>query len=94
MNGNAADEFKGVHPYTKVCPNEVEGYFWGNSEISQIARLQDSLNDQLFDLRRLTRLKSDPPRGTIGFTGMTQEKYKVLKRPGGRRFGGRKGNKR
>lgn len=74
---------RGEHPFRKICPNEVSGYFWGMSEIAQIYKLQDLLNDQVRDITRLTRLKSDPPRAMIGFSGMNSEKYKVLKRPGG-----------
>jgi hypothetical protein len=70
-------------PFHKICPNEVDGYFWGTSEVTQSYRLQDLLNDQVLDLTRLTRLKSDPPRAAVGFSGITAEKYKVLKRPGG-----------
>jgi len=76
-------EMKGYHPFTKVCPNEVEGYFWGQSEIANIYRLQDDLNDQMRAIRRLTALRADPPRSATGFSGMTLEKYKAFKRPGG-----------
>lgn len=76
-------EMKGHHPFIKVCPNEVEGYFWGQSEIANIYRLQDSLNDQMRTIRRLTTLRGDPPRSATGFSGMTLEKYKAFKRPGG-----------
>lgn len=71
------------HPFTKVCPNDVDGYFWGMSEISQIYMLQNLLTDQIRDITRLTKLKAAPPRVLIGFSGMTQEKYKVLNRPNG-----------
>ena len=74
---------KGEHPFTKICPNEVDGYFWGTSEIDQIKTLQELLNDQLNEFNRLTRLKADPPRAFIGFSGMTQEKYRALRRPRG-----------
>ena len=40
-------ELKGFHPFVKVSPNEVQGYFWGMSEIACIYRLQDDLNDQV-----------------------------------------------
>jgi len=73
----------GEHPFTKVCPNEVDGYFWGLSELAGIYKLQDLLNDQMADVRRISRLKADPPRAAIGFSGLTQEKYRTLKRPGG-----------
>lgn len=73
----------GQHGFTKICPNETAGYFWGMSEIAQIYRLQDMLNSQIDTIRQLARLKSDPPRAFIGFAGMNQQKYKVLKRAGG-----------
>lgn len=76
-------EMKGFHPFTKVSPNEVQGYFWGMSEIAQIYRLQDDLNDQMRSLTRLRRLRADPPRSATGFAGLNLEKYKAFKRPGG-----------
>lgn len=82
LNGKEND-MKGYHPFTKVCPNEVEGYFWGQSEISNIYRLQDDLNDQLRAIRRISALRADPPRSATGFSGMNLEKYKAFKRPGG-----------
>jgi len=73
---------KGEQPYTKVCPNEVDGYFWGLSEIAAVYKLQELLNSQMKRLQEVTALKADPPRAFIGFTGMTQEKYNALRVPG------------
>ena len=74
---------KGCHPFVKVAPNDVNGYFWGASEILQIKPLQESLNEQLSELRRLSRLRADPPTVFTGFAGLTLEKWRRLKRPGG-----------
>lgn len=74
---------KGEHPYTKVCPNETDGYFWGLSEIACVYKLQELLNSQIRKLQEVTALKADPPRAFIGFSGMTPEKYNTLRRPGG-----------
>jgi hypothetical protein len=76
-------EMKGHHPFIKICPNTVEGYFWGQSEIANIYKLQDDLNDQITQIKRISRLRSDPPRTGIGFAGLSLEKYKAFKRPGG-----------
>lgn len=76
-------DMKGFHPFVKVSPNEVEGYFWGMSEIASIYRLQDDLNDQLRAIRRLTALKANPPQTFTGFAGLNPEKVKAFKRPGG-----------
>jgi hypothetical protein len=83
MNGDPPPEMRGHHPYSEICPNEVDGYFWGMSEISQIYKLQNSLNGQLANMNELLGLRSNPPRAFVGFSGMTQEKYKMLKRRGG-----------
>jgi hypothetical protein len=80
--GKNAD-MKGEHPFTKVSPNETQGYFWGMSEIAAIYRLQDDLNEQVRNLTRLRRLKADPPRSATGFAGLNLEKYKAFNRPRG-----------
>lgn len=74
---------RGEQPFRKICPNEVNGYFWGQSEIAQIARLQDLLTQTVNDVNRMVMLSADPPRAGIGFSGMTQEKYRALRRRGG-----------
>jgi hypothetical protein len=76
-------EMKGFHPFIKVCCNDVQGYFWGMSEINQIYRLQDDLSDQLMALRKMRRLKAEPPRSATGFAGLNLEKYKAFNRPRG-----------
>lgn len=83
LNGNAPSEFKGCQPFTKICPNEIDGYFWGVSELANIYRLQDSLNQQWLDLAIMAGKLADPSRVFIGFSGMTPEKWKALKRRGG-----------
>jgi len=74
---------EGQHGFHKLAPNDVDGYFWGASEIQQIYRLQDLLNDQIRDMARIIRLRADPPRVGMGFSDLTLEKYKTLRRPGG-----------
>lgn len=74
---------KGFQPFIKVCPNEAQGYFWGMSEIGQIYRLQDDLSDQIGALRRMRRLKADPPMSATGFAGLNLEKFKAFNRPRG-----------
>jgi hypothetical protein len=74
---------KGHQPFTKVCANEVDGYFWGQSEIAQIYRLQDRLNTQMRNLARLEARQADPGGTGTGFSGLTLEKWKQRKRPGG-----------
>ncbi len=77
------DKYAGHHPFVKVSPNEIQGYFWGMSEIAAIYRLQDDLNEQVRSLSRLRRLRADPPRSATGFAGLNLEKYKAFNRPRG-----------
>ena len=76
-------DMAGHHPFTKVSPNEIQGYFWGMSEIAAIYRLQDDLNDQVRSLTRMRKLAADPPRSATGFAGLNLEKYKAFNRPRG-----------
>jgi hypothetical protein len=81
--GDGGVFLQGEQPFCKICPNEVDGYFWGSSEITQISPLQDMLSGQIRDRNRLLKLNADPPRAAIGFAGLTLEKYRNARRPGG-----------
>src|SRR5262249_14634326 len=74
----------GRHPFIKVCPNEVEGYFWGRSELANIAALQEILNSRINDIDDIFRLQAKPPRSFSGFGGLTDEKALALLSAGGR----------
>lgn len=73
----------GRHPFIKVCPNEVEGYFWGRSELANIAALQEILNQRIDDVDDIFRQQAKPPRAFSGFSGITQEKALALLSAGG-----------
>lgn len=70
-------------PFVKVCPNRVPGYFWGESEVARIMRLQDMLTLRVNDISRIISLQSNPPKAFIGFSGITREKYRALMARGG-----------
>lgn len=74
---------KGEHPFRKVCPNEVDGYFWGRSEVAAVKTLQDLLNRRMDDYDKLASLQSNRPRAYIGFNGITDEINSMLNSPGG-----------
>ena len=71
------------HPFIKVCANEVDGYFWGRSELANVAELQGEYNGQRSDIRRIMRLQANPPRSFIGGANITAEKLAALQAPGG-----------
>ncbi len=73
----------GRHPFVKVCPNEVEGYFWGRSELANIAALQEILNARINDIDDIFRQQAKPPRAFSGFGAITTEKALALLSAGG-----------
>jgi hypothetical protein len=66
------------HPFTQICPNEVEGYFWGRSEIAIIVLLQEAITQRFDGITRLMNKQVDPDRAFIGFSGMNDERKTVL----------------
>ena len=73
----------GLLPYAEICPNPIEGNFWGLSEIAPLRKLQDALNDRIGDILMAQELQLKKPRAYIGFEGATEEKYAAAKKPFG-----------
>lgn len=71
------------HPFVKISPNDVDGYFWGRSEIADIFLLQDMIKARLYGIERLMRLQENPPWGFFGATGITAESWAAQNSPGG-----------
>lgn len=74
---------EGEQPFTEVCPNRLDNYFWGQSEVITLVALQDMLNSAIEDVRRITKLQARPPKAFIGFQGLNEQKYKALNVPDG-----------
>jgi len=74
---------KGRHPYTDFCPNRTADYFWGRSEILNIALLQESINSRLNGINRILRKQEDPPKKFIGSSGVNQQALARFNKPGG-----------
>jgi hypothetical protein len=70
-------------PFVEFCPNRLAGYFWGRSEIANLALLQSSVNKRVNGINRLLRLQEDPPAWFQGGTTMTQQKKNKFTKPGG-----------
>lgn len=74
---------KGEHPFILINSNPISGYIWGRSEIAQLAPLQDMLTTRVGDVKRILDLQVTPAKAFIGFSGMTQEKYRNVMKKGG-----------
>ena len=66
------------HPFTKVCPNEVPGYFYGASELLTVTALQDLISRRMDDADNILKRQARPSRAYIGFSNITPEKALAL----------------
>lgn len=73
----------GQHPFIEICPNPMDGYFWGRSECINIALLQSCITKRVNGINSLLRLQEDPPRYFRMGTSMKQQELSKLKKPGG-----------
>jgi hypothetical protein len=69
------DSGSGVHPYTKIQPNERDDYFWGRPEISDLIEPQGWLSTTANDIKRLLGLQVDKILGFTGIDGLTDETF-------------------
>lgn len=74
---------KGENPFIEICANPVDDYFWGRSELAMLQPLQDTLNTRVMDANRLLSIRSDPPMSYSGMSGLTREKHRAFRAPGG-----------
>lgn len=79
----AAPELKGKHPFIDFCPNPIDGYFWGRSEIVNVALLQEAINSRINGINRILRQQEDPPTKFVGSTGVNQVALSRFNKPGG-----------
>lgn len=73
----------GMHPYIEICPNSLDGYFWGRSELCNVARLQRAINDRIEGIDMMLRRQEDPPKFFSGVQGIKQAAYSLIKKAGG-----------
>lgn len=76
------DNCTGLHPYTLIQANEVAGYLWGRSELSDLIEPQSLLSTWADDARRLFGLQIDKIMGFSGYDGLTDEVYDASRAAG------------
>ena len=76
-------ELKGRHPFCEFCPNPLEGYFWGRSEIVNVALLQEFINKRISGINRMLRKEEEPSTKFVGSTGVNQMTLSRYRAPGG-----------
>jgi hypothetical protein len=73
----------GHHPFSEICPNQLDGYFWGRSELCNVALLQKCINLRVDGINQLLRKQEDPPKFFSGVAGIKQSAYSIIKKAGG-----------
>ena len=74
---------EGKHPFVEFCPNPLDGYFWGKSEIFHVWLLQEAINARINGTNRLLRQQEDPPTKFIGATTPNQNTLAKFRKAGG-----------
>lgn len=73
----------GHHPFSEFCPNRIDSYFWGRSEIVNVALLQEAINSRINGINSMLRLQENPPKKFRGVAGVNQNVLAKLNKPGG-----------
>jgi len=71
------------HPFVHICPNPMNGYFWGTSEVNRLIGLQAFRNERMEQVRDLLAKQVNPPHSLEGWTGALDEVDFALNRAGG-----------
>lgn len=80
---NPNNPLAGQHPFKEICPNRLTGYFWGRSELCNVALIQEGINQRINGINGLLRRQEDPPRIFSGGGPPNANAYAKLKKPGG-----------
>lgn len=80
---DANNPLAGLHPFVEICPNPLPDYFWGWSEMMNVATIQMQINNRVDGINRLLRLQEDPPTAFSGSSSSAQQLRAKLRRPGG-----------
>jgi hypothetical protein len=74
---------EGKHPFVEFCPNPLDGYYWGKSEIFHVWLLQEAINARINGTNKLLRQQEDPPTKFIGATTPNQNTLAKFRKAGG-----------
>ena len=72
----------GMHPFLECAPCQLDGYFWGRSEVCNVGVLQMQINSRINGINRLLRRQENPPKFFSGTTSINQQRYSALDKPG------------
>jgi hypothetical protein len=74
----------GIAPFVKLAPeNNLYDFFWGESFVAKLTRLQDWRTDRVYEIRKILAKQADPPQAYSGFGGIQEEKMAGMRSAGG-----------
>lgn len=82
-SGKKDPNLVGHHPFSEFSPNKLDNYFWGRSEIINVALLQEAINSRVNGINAILRLQEAPPKKFRGVAGVNQTVLAKLNKPGG-----------
>lgn len=75
---------KGCSPFVKLAPeHNCYDYFWGESFVARLTKLQDWLSLRLDQVQALMERQVDPSYAFPGWTGLVEEKALAYRKAGG-----------
>lgn len=81
--GWESNPLQGQHPFREFCVNEIDNYFWGDSEVRLVALLQESLNRRVNGINQILRRQEKPSWVFSGSTSLNQNAFAKLTNPNG-----------
>lgn len=82
-NPDPNNPLRSKHPFIEFCPNELDGYFWGDPILRLVALLQVQLNKGIDGINHLLRMQENPPKFMKGISGQAQTIASRLSKPKG-----------
>ena len=76
-------ELKGHHPFNEFCVNPIDGYYWGRSEVLNVAMLQEMLSARIDGINRKILKIEDSSYKISGSSGSNQNALTRFKKRGG-----------
>lgn len=83
LSGKRDPNLIGLHPFREFCANKMDSYFWGRSEIINVAFLQEAINSRINGINSMLRLQENPPKKFRAVAGVNQNALAKLNKPGG-----------
>lgn len=74
----------GIPPFVVLRPEQnLYDYFWGESYVAKLSKLQDWRNDRVTEIRRILNKQANPPMVFSGFGGIQDERWAAFMTRGG-----------